>query len=138
MNNKSFTSVLLHYKSGEISMIDTGPGLAASGSAQAATIASASSTWVNLGEFDPTGFARLGVEAISSYVMSFRIVQGYKNSSGTFVPLSKSATFSTLVSSAIGDALSCEVVGSWARLEGLNESGTASTVDAVVQGRMVS
>jgi len=138
LNNKSFTSMLLHYKSGEISMVDAGAGLAASGSAQPANIASASSTWVNLGEFDPTGWARLGVEAISSYVMSFRIVQGYKNSAGTFVPLSKSLTFSTLVSSAIGDALTCEVVGTWARLEGLNESGSASTVDALVIGRMVS
>lgn len=138
INGKSYTNILLHYKSNEKSMVDSGAGLTEAASASAANIASASSTWVNLGEFDPTGWARLGVEAVSAYVMSFRILQGYKNAAGTFVPLSKSATFSTLISSAPGDALGCEVVGPWARLEGLNESGSASTVDAVVQGRMVS
>lgn len=137
LNNKTFTNTLLHYKTGDPIMVDQGPGLAEVAGSPAGTFAVSASTWQPVYEFDPTGWARLGVEGISSTVVSLRVTFGYKNAAGTFVPLSKSSTITLLTASAIGDALSCEVVGPWARLEVLSETGTA-TVDFLVQGRMVS
>lgn len=135
LNNKVFSSPLLHYKTGANVVADR--GITPEDTGVAATTVPTSGSWQSLGEFDPSAYARLGAQGISSVVTKLRIRQGYRNSSGTFVPLSVSSEITLTTSSAPGDALSCEVVGSWAELQAFNSNADA-TVDYLVTGRMVS
>lgn len=135
LNNKVFSSPLLHYKSLTDVYADLGAGPVDTG--VDATTVPTSGSWQSMGEFDPTGYARLGAQGISSVVTKLRIRQGYRNAAGVFVALSVSEEITLTTASAPGDALSCEVVGSWAELQAFN-SNAAATVDYLVTGRMVS
>lgn len=135
LNNKVFSNPLLHYKTGDAVMADLGAMPVATGVTGITVPTSVS--WQSMGEFDPTGFARLGAQGISTVVTKLRIRQGYRNAAGVFVPLSVSEEITLTTASAPGDALSCEVVGSWAELQAFNSNAEA-TVDYLVTGRMVS
>lgn len=129
---KGPAQVLLHYKTSSPVEIDAGNGLASGSSGS--TFASSAGTWQNVGVFEAGGWSRLGLCGIASQAVSLRLQFGYLDSSGSFVPLGQGSTLSLATSSAVGDALSSVVVAPYARLQLLNESGSAATVDLLVTG----
>ncbi len=136
MNDNPDSQPLLHYKTGQPLERDQGAGYGQTGSNL--TTVPDSASWQTLGEFDPRGWARIGLMGITDKSGNkLRIRQGYKNSAGTFVPLTLSGEV-TLTSGSPGDWLSAEVAGLWADVQMYQHAGSAATVDVMAIGKKVS
>lgn len=139
-----YSNNLLLAKTGELTKVDLGEGYANKNALDGSGVElpvlpvfTSQDAWQTVGgPFNIGGYSRMTLLAKSDRTSKMRIQQGYMNGF-TFVPLARSAELD-LAANDPDDSLAVEVMGEWAVLQHYNNSGSDSTIEARVRGRVMS